>query len=281
MGEVKLTKADYIVGTQTLDVMDILNKIKAENYGAIELPMAKLDADLRKDNRITTPADSEALRLTPPRLVVEYTDEKGIPHHIDKVGSATPPAILKENFDDGSDTVTIGKRTTFGMLVQTPSEILKDIGMFAAKGSFLFAFALFWTIMVIWTYTQWTYIGIELTPGSGAAGNPTMYTTDNFGILAKYVVGLTALVMGGLATLCEYSKINAVITTYLGSAPVYGWLMRAIMTITTGFAPVAGLFLQMMVWFTVVRPIEAFKKNPSPSTMSLPLPDMGIKLGMK
>jgi len=270
MGEVKLTKADYIVGTQTLDVRDILEKIKAENYGAIELPMAKLDADLRKDNRIVTPADAEALRLTPPRLVVDYTDEKGIPHHIDKVGSAQPPPVpTKEKFEDGGDKVAIGGRSVFGRLIQTPSEIFKDMGMFAAKGSFLFGFALFWTVMVIWTYTQWTYIGIELTPMEGAAGDPTKYTTENLGIFSKYVVGLTALVMGALAALCEYSKINATLAKYVGGTPVYGWLMRAIMTITTGFAPIAGLFLQLMIWFTVVRPIEALKKNPHPNSLTM------------
>jgi len=271
MGEVKLTKAEYIVGTQTLDVMDLLNKIKAENYGAIELPMAKLDEDLRKDHRITTPADAEALRLTPPRLVVDYTDEKGIPHHIEKVGAAQaapiPPAKEKFENDDG---VAIGKRSVLGRLIQTPSEIFKDMGMFAARGSFLFGFALFWTVMVIWTYTQWTYIGIELTPLKGAAGDPTKYTTENLGIFAKYVVGLTALVMGALAALCEYSKINATIAKYVGGVPVYGWLMRAIMTITSGFAPIAGLFLQLMIWFTVVRPIEALKKNPSPNSLEIP-----------
>lgn len=270
MGEVKLTKAEYIVGTQTLDVMDLLEKIKDENYGAIELPMAKLDEDLRKDNRITTPADAEALRLTPPRLVVDYVDEKGIPHHIEKTGAAQaaplPPA--KEKFEDGKDTVAIGGRSTFGRLIQTPSEIFKDMGMFAAKGSFLFGFALFWTVMVIWTFTQWTYIGIELTPLKGAAGDPNKYTTENLGIFSKYIVGLTALAMGALAALCEYSKVNATIAKYVGGVPVYGWLMRAIMTITSGFAPIAGFFLQLMIWFTVVRPIEALKKNPSPNSLT-------------
>jgi hypothetical protein len=270
MGEVKLTKAEYIVGTQTLDVMDLLEKIKDENYGAIELPMAKLDEDLRKDNRITTPADAEALRLTPPRLVVDYVDEKGIPHHIEKTGAAQaaplPPA--KEKFEDGKDTVAIGGRSTFGRLIQTPYEIFKDMGMFAARGSFLFGFALFWTVVVIWTYTQWTYICIELTPLEGAAGNPNEYTTENLGILSKYIVGLTALAMGALAALCEYLKINDVIARYLKSPPVYGWLMRGVMTITSGFAPIAGFFLQLMFWFTVVRPIEALKKNPAPTKLS-------------
>jgi hypothetical protein len=266
MGEVKLTKADYIVGTQTLDVLDVLNKLKSENYGAIELSMPKLDELLRKDNRISTPADAEALRLTPPRLVVDYTDEKGIPHHIDKIGSAQPPPVpTKEHFEGKDDTVAIGGRSMFGRLIQTPSEIFKDMGMFAAKGSFLFGFALFWTVMVIWTYTQWTYIGIELTPNKGAAGDPTKYTTENLGIFSKYVVGLTAVGMGALAAL------------YIGGTPVYGWLMRAIMTITTGFAPIAGLFLQLMIWFTVVRPIEGLKKNPSPNSLTIPGMD---KLGM-
>jgi hypothetical protein len=278
MGEVKLTKADYIVGTQTLDVIDILNKIKAENYGAIELPMAKLDADLRKDNRIVTPADAEALRLTPPRLVVDYTDEKGIPHHIDKVGPAQPPPPpTKEHFEDKDDTVAIGGRSMFGRLIQTPSEIFKDMGMFAAKGSFLFGFALFWTVIVIWTYTQWTYIGIEFTPLTGAAGDPTKYTTENLGIFSKYIVGLVALATASLAALCEYSKVNATIATYIGATPVYGWLMRGIMTITSGFAPIAGLFLQLMIWFTVVRPIEGLKRNPSPNSLTVPGMD---KLGM-
>jgi hypothetical protein len=278
MGEVKLTKADYIVGTQTLDVTDILNKIKAENYGAIELPMAKLDADLRKDNRIVTPADAEALRLTPPRLVVDYTDEKGIPHHIDKVGPAQPPPPpTKEHFEDKDDTVAIGGRTMFGRLIQTPSEIFKDMGMFAAKGSFLFGFALFWTVIVIWTYTQWTYIGIEFTPLTGAAGDPTKYTTENLGIFSKYIVGLVALATASLAALCEYSKVNATIATYIGDTPVYGWLMRGIMTIASGFAPIAGLFLQLMIWFTVVRPIEGLKRNPSPNSLTIPGMD---KLGM-
>lgn len=278
MGEVKLTKADYIVGTQTLDVLDVLNKLKSENYGAIELSMPKLDELLRKDSRISTPADAEALRLTPPRLVVDYTDEKGIPHHIDKVGSAQPPPVpTKEHFEGGDDTVAIGGRSMFGRLIQTPSEIFKDMGMFAAKGSFLFGFALFWTVMVIWTYTQWTYIGIELTPMTGAAGDPTKYTTENLGIFSKYVVGLTALGMAALAALCKYSKIDATVAKYVEGTPVYGWLMRAIMTITTGFAPIAGLFLQLMIWFTVVRPIEALKKNPSPNSIILPSMD---KLGM-
>lgn len=281
MGEVKLTKAEYTVGTQTLDVMDMLEKIKAENYGAIELPMAKLDADLRKDNRITTPADAEALRLTPPRLVVEYTDEKGIPHQIDKTGSAQAPSPpTKEKFEGKNDTVAIGGRTMFGRLIQTPSEIFKDMGMFAAKGSFLFGFALFWTVMVIWTYTQWTYIGVELTPISGVAGDPRVYTTENFGIFSKYVIGLTALGMGAFAALCEITKLDGVIAKYVGIVPVYGWLMRAIMTMATGFAPIAGFFLQLMVWFTIVRPIEMFKKNPAPNKISLSgvpgIPKLGV-----
>ena len=287
MGDVKLTKADYIVGTQTIDVLAVLNKLKAENYGAIELSVSKLDAILRKDNRISTPPDAEALKLTPPRLIVDYEDETGIPHHIDKMG--TPPAATtlppqtaaKETFDgDSGDPVAIGNRTMFGKFIQTPMEILKDMGAFAARGSFIFALALFWAVVVIWTYTQWTYICIELTPNKGAAWNPAYYTTENYGIFSKYIVGLTALIMGGLAALCSFGKLDEVIPKYIGITPVYGWLMRGIMTLASGFAPIAGFFLQLMVWVTVVRPIEGFKKNPTPNTLTIPgMPDVA-KLGV-
>jgi hypothetical protein len=287
MGDVKLTKADYIVGTQTIDVLTVLNKLKAENYGAIELSVSKLDAILRKDNRISTPPDAEALKLTPPRLVVDYTDEDGIPHHIDKTGSppaatALPPqTAAKETFDgDGEDTVAIGKRSLFGKLIQTPMAILKDMGSFAARGSFLFALGLFWAVVVIWTYTQWSYIGIELTPNKGAAWNPIYYTNENYGFFSKYVISLTALIVGGLAALCTFTKLDELIPKFVGVTPVYGWLMRGLMTISSGVAPIAGFFLQLMIWVTVVRPIEGFKKNPTPNTFTIPgMPDVA-KLGV-
>ena len=279
MGDVKLTKAEYIVGTQTLDVLAVLNKIKSDNYGAIELPMAKLDADLRKDNRISTPPDAEALRLTPPRLVVEYTDGAGIPHRIEKTGSAQPPKVLpgtSEHFDNKSDdTVAIGQRSTWGMLIQQPYDILKWFAIESAKGGFLFGLALFVALVVTWTWVQWGYICVMLTPRETKQGEkgsplePKYATTENFGIMSKWIIP----VVGGFIGLLSAFAVKAIdpflVKWGINKAPAYGWLPRLLMTVGSGLGPVGGFFFQLMIWFTVVRPLQAFDKNPTPSTNEL------------
>ena len=247
MGDVKVTKADYIVGTQTIDVKGIIDKLKSDNYGAIQLPVAKLDADLRKENRILAKPDEDALKLTPPHLIVDYTDETGVPHHVE-----TP--ITGE--------LTIGNRSTVGKMIQTPGDIFWSFALVATRIQFVVALILFWTIVVVGTFKQWTYLGIELTPGSGAASNPLTYTTDNYGILGKWVM----LIISGLlaATSFMTSKIDGLIIKFFGPAwaPAYGWFMRLLMTLSSGFAPVSGFFFQLLLWFTTVNSIEAWKANP-------------------
>jgi hypothetical protein len=275
MGDVKLTKAEYIVGTQTLDVLDVLNKIKSDNYGAIELPMAKLDADLRKDNRIATPPDAEALRLTPPRLVVDYTDGAGIPHHIEKIGSAQPPKVLpgtSEHFNNNSeDTVAIGKRSAWGTLLQQPYDILKWFAVESTKGGFLFGLALFCALVVTWTWVQWGYICIVLTPRDlkdpkPSALNPAYMTTENFGILSKWIIPLVGGFIWILSGVAHKAIDPFLVKWGINKAPAYGWLPRLLMTVGSGLGPVGGFFFQLMIWFTVVRPLQAFDKNPAPST---------------
>jgi hypothetical protein len=77
MGDITIVSAAYVVGTQSIDVADIIEEIRSKNYGEINLPITKLDADLRKDNRIVLAATDPTLALTPPRITVEYTDERG------------------------------------------------------------------------------------------------------------------------------------------------------------------------------------------------------------
>ena len=247
MGDITVTSAVYTVDTQTIDVSSTLNTLKTQNYGAIELPIAKLDADLRKDNRITAKPDADTLKINPPVLSVDYTDETGAAHHVET---------------SLNDSLSIGNRSMVGNLLQKPGEMLWGTGMMFAKAQIITALVLFWALVVIWTFKQWTYLAVELRPTMDMKpGNPITYTTDNYGIFGKYIMMVVFAFITGTALLT--SKIDKNF-----GVPPYGWLARAIMTLISGVAPVGGFFLQLMIWFTTVHSIEALKSKPVDTAQS-------------
>ena len=242
MGDITLTKADYVVADQIIDVSSILTDIQMKNYGAIELPIATLDAQLRKDSRIVAKADADALKLTPPKLVVDYVDETGAYHHVE--------TALTE-------TLKIGERSALGQFVQKPGELLWGLGLMAAKGQFMFVFVLGWALVVLWAYKQFQFLETAFDPNTSPPGiasrmPPDGYPTETYGIIGKWV-------MVGLWYLFYVMQIPSkpIGLIFGATEPPYGWLTKVVMSIFSALAPVAGFFFQFMIWFTAVQSIPS------------------------
>jgi hypothetical protein len=237
MGSIRVSRADYIVADQTIDVLDILNELQEKNYGIIELSVSKLDADLRKDNRIITKPDADSLKLTPPKLLVDYADKAGRYHHVE-----TPL----------TGTLKIGERSSYGQFVQKPGELLFNSSVVLAKGQMLFVFAFAWTLVVVWTYKQFQFLEAAFGPG-GPAESP-QYPSEKYGVLGQWTMYLLYLIY------YYVDMPSQPIGRMFSPDPPYGWLVKVFFSIASALAPVAGFFTQFIIWLTAVSSIPS---NPS------------------
>jgi len=240
MGDLVLVSAVYTVADQQIDVMTALKGIQSSNYGAIKLPIATLDADLRKDNQIVTAADAAPLKLTPPSLTVNYKDATGANHYVTKkIG----------------ETLEIGKRSALGQFIQKPGDVLWSIALVAAKGQFVFVIVLGWALVVMWAFKQWKFLETAFDVG-GIAQGPPPYSSETYGIVGPWVMFL----IYWLFQLFAYpSKIFG--AAFGATEPPRGWLVKILITVASGLAPLAGFFFQLMIWFTVVTSIPVTKKT--------------------
>jgi hypothetical protein len=238
MGDIVLVKAVYKVADQDIDVMPNLAAIQSKNYGAIELPIAALDAELRKDDRIVTKADSDVLKQSLPSLTVHYRSQTGANHYVTKT--------IKE-------TLKIGKRSAIGQFIQKPGDVLWSLALVAAKGQFVFVVVLGWALVVMWSFKQWQFIEKAFDVG-GVAQGPPPYSTETYGIVGPWIMFL----IYWLLQLFVYpSKILG--AAFGGPEPPRGWILKILITVAAALAPVAGFFFQLVIWFTVVTSIPTVK----------------------
>jgi len=240
MGILVLVSAVYKVGDQDIDVMSILSDIQSKNYGAIEISVATLDADLRKDDRIVIAANADSLKQTPPSLTVNYKDPTGANHYVTK---------------KISETLTIGKRSAIGQFIQKPGDVLWSIALVAAKGQFIFVIVLGWALVVMWSFKQWQFIEKAFDIGGVAAGPPP-YSSETYGIVGPWVM---FLIYWLLQAFVYPSKVFG--AAFGPGEPPRGWLLKILITVASALAPVAGFFFQLMIWFTVVTSIPVTKKT--------------------
>lgn len=241
MGGVTVTSAKYVIGDQTIDVSEQVTDSQSRNYGEIVMIVSKLDADLRKNNQIAIPADSDTLKLTPPKLTVEYLDDRGLWH--------TKSATLSETLD-------IGERSAFGKFVQKPGDVLWGIGITAAKAQFLFIVVFVWVLVVLGTYRQWQFIEGAMQT-SGIARKTTPYTDTNYGLVGQWVVW-------GISKLYDAFYYPSIWFSFGYNLPD-GWPVKVLMSIGSAVAPISGFIVQIMIWFTAVVPIQQLK-SPSPGS---------------
>lgn len=228
MGDILIVSADYVVGNQTIDVVDYVTTFQGSNYGAIDFPVQKLDDDLRKDNRITLAKDSDPLKLTPPRLKIQYTTESGAYHSVEYTIT---------------EKVALGERSAFGKFVQKPADVLWSVGLTAAKGQFLFIFVLSWALVVAWAYKQWEYL-----QGAYNSGALTPTLSDDLGILGKWVGIFVFFVFKYLGILGKPFEM------LLGGSDVQpGWIVKFIFSALAALTPVSSFFFQFLIWFTLVQ----------------------------
>jgi len=238
MGSVLVLNAEYVVGNQAIDVSDYVTTQQGANYGAIKFPVNKMDEDLRKAHRIAAPppADAAALALNPPRLTINYTDESGAYH--------TVSYTITEMVD-------IGERSAFGKFVQKPGDVLYDVGLTAAKGQFVFVFALMWALVVVWAYNQWGFLQDQFVNG-----NITSTINDRLGVLGKYV----ALFVYWIFT--YGSAIGKPLEMLLGGVDVKrGWIVKFIFALFAALTPVTSFLFQFLIWFTLVQTLVDLNNN--------------------
>jgi len=223
MGDILIVSADYIVGNQTIDVVDYVTTQQSSQYGAIDFPVQKLDDDLRKDNRITLAKDSDPLKLTPPKLTIQYTDKSGAYHSVTY-------AITEK--------VALGERTAFGKFVQKPGDVLSSFGTSAGMVLFGFSFVLIWALGVAWAYKQWEYLQSAYINGA-----LTSVPSDDLGILGKWVGVLVFFVF----------KYGETLGKFGGPEAQPGWIVKFIFSFLAAITPVSSLIFQFLIWFTVVQ----------------------------
>lgn len=236
MGDILILSADYVVGSQQIDVSDYVTTERDKNYGAINFPVQKMDDDLRKDHRIAAPppADAAALALNPPQLTIKYTDASGAYHTVTyKI----------------TETVDLGERTAFGKFAQKPGDVLWSVGLTAAKGQFLFVFVLMWALVITWSYKQWEYL-------QKAYNNDAIhpYPDDELGIAGKYVAIFVYFIFsyGG--------KIGKPFELLLGGVNVSdGWIVKFLFAAFAALTPVSSFFFQFLIWFTLVQSLLSRK----------------------
>jgi hypothetical protein len=227
MGDILIMTANYVVGSQDIDVKDYVLTEQSTNYGAIDFPVQKMDDDLRKDHRISVAKDADALKLTPPRLTITYTDAAEAYHTVDY-------AI--------TESVNLGERTAFGKFVQKPGDVLWSVGLTAAKGQFLFVFVVAWALIVLWSYKQWAFL-----QGSYNAGKISIIIDDDYGILGKYIVL-------GIYIMFYYGEMVEEPLSKFFKPPVEpGWTFKFIFAFLAALTPVSSFFFQFLIWFTVVK----------------------------
>jgi hypothetical protein len=223
MGDILIVSADYIVGNQTIDVVDYVTTQQSSQYGAIDFPVQKLDDDLRKDNRITLAKDSDPLKLTPPKLTIQYTNESGAYHSVTY-------AITEK--------VALGERSAFGKFVQKPGDVLSSFGTSAGMILFGFSFVLIWALGVAWAYKQWEYL-----QSAYISGALTSVPSDDLGILGKWV---------GVFVFFLF-KYGETLGKFGGSGAQPGWIVKFIFSFLAAITPVSSLIFQFLIWFTVVQ----------------------------
>ena len=235
MGKATLISATYTVGEHEIDILDMLTENQNKNYGAVDIAVSKIDADLRNQGRITIDKDADALKFSPPILSVDYADEKNAYHHRDF---------------SLADVAQIGDRTTFGKLSQKPGEVLWEMGITAAKGQFIFVVVLGWTLVVVWTYKQFQFLQEAFAP-SGPATSPP-YTPEKYGVLGQWVMYGLYLIFVGMNVPSQW------VGAFFGkNTPPYSWMTKFLFSVLSALAPVAGFLFQTLIWFTAVQQIDS------------------------
>jgi hypothetical protein len=228
MGDILILNAEYTVGGQQIDVSDYVTQQQGANYGAIDFAVQKLDDDLRKDHRISIPADDPSLKLAVPRLTINYTDESGAYH--------TASYVLTEKVD-------VGERSSIGKFIQKPGDILWGVGLTVAKGQYLFGLVLVWALVVLWAFKQWEYLELAFRKG---AIDGSLH--DEFGVLGKFMAVL-------VYTIFTYGNLLGKPFQILlgGAEPIPGWIVKYIFSAFAVLTPVSSFFVQFLVWFTLVQ----------------------------
>lgn len=230
MGGITVTVANYVVGPQVIDVSDYLEQERWKNFGEIKFAVAKLDAFLRSDNRITLAPDSTVLASSPPNLHVEYTDETGAFHSLD--------AGL-------NDTLDIGEQSFIGKLIRKPGAILWDLGIMTGNVFFIFVFAMTWALTVLWSLKQWEFIANNL---------PREGPYDRFGLLGHWVAVATNAFLRTMDTPSKF------LGPFVGVVPApYSWLTKWFFAFLTALSPVPGFFFQLLIWITLVQTLQLSK----------------------
>ena len=232
MGDITLSKAIYVVADQELDLLEQMNTQLTKNYGELEVIVSALDAKLREDHRITTPADSTILAASLPKLTVEYTDETGAFHRAE--------ANIRE-------TLHIGERSAYGKAVQKPGDLIWSASVVAGKWMMVFVVATLYGLIVLWTWTQWKGMEGQFTDWSSIS-------MDRFGGLGFVI----AVIIYGLFAIFRYPS------KFLSMGGGDGWILKLVMTAASAYAPIPGMLVQMIVWFTIVRNLG---KPSSPSVL--------------
>lgn len=221
MGDIALSKAEYTVGTQLIDLLREMNEDLSKNYGELNVVVSALDAKLRKDNRILIAPNDPSLAQNVPKLTIEYTDETGAWH--------STSATLTE-------TLHIGERSTFGKLVQKPGDVIWSASVIVGQWSMVFVVAVLYGLVVLWTLKQWQ--GME-----GKFKNWGEITTDRFGPLGFVVAVIVYMVFW----------VFRLPSDFISPSSPDGWMVKWIVAATSAFAPIPGFLVQSIIWMTVVR----------------------------
>ena len=230
MGDIALSKAEYTVGTQKIDLLSEMNDELSKNYGELNVVVSALDAKLRKDNRILVPPNDPSLAQNVPKLTIEYTDERGAYH----VASSTL-----------TETLHIGERSAFGKIVQKPGDILWSASLVVGQWSMVFIVATLYGLVVLWTLKQWEFM-------QGKFKNWGDITTARFGPLG-YVVGVIIYMLFWIFRLPS---------DFISPTSPDGWMLKWVVAASSAFAPIPGFLVQCIIWMTVVRNLG---KGPAPS----------------
>jgi hypothetical protein len=244
MGDITLSKAKYVVADQELDLLEEMNAELTKNYGELNVVVSALDVKLRADHRITTPADSVILAASPPKLTVEYTDETGAWHRAE--------ANIRE-------TIRIGERSAYGKAIQKPGDVVWSASLVAGKWMMVFVVAMIYGLIVLWTWIQWKGMEGKFTDWMGI-------TTDRFGPLGFVVAAIIFV----LFAIFRYPS------RFLIPSGGDGWMLKLLITALSAYAPIPGLLVQMIIWFTVVRNLGRPTTSPISAALDM-LPGVGSK----
>jgi hypothetical protein len=230
MGDIVLKKAEYVVGSQLIDLMNEMNADLEKNYGELNVVVSALDAKLRKDNRIAIPPNDPSLAQSIPKLTIEYIDSEGSWH----IATAELP-----------ETLHIGERTAFGKMIQKPGDVLWSTSIVVGQWTMVFVVATMYALVVLWTFKQWEFM-------QGKFEHWNDVSVERFGPIGFVI----AVIVYGLFWIFRLPS------DFLNPSAPDGWMLKWFVMATSAIAPIPGFLIEFIIWMTVVRNLG---KGSSPS----------------